>query len=143
MADILKISDATALALHSLAHLALDPEGSSTTTEIAEIFEASRHHLSKVHQRLAKAGLVRSRRGPAGGIALAKDPAKITLLEIYEVMEGSMLCKPCLFGKDACPRDNCMLSSLLPGLVHRVQDYFENTTLAQLAAKSNWKGKDK
>jgi Rrf2 family protein len=143
MADILKISDATALALHSMAHLALDPEGQSTTTEIAEVFEASRHHLSKVHQRLAKAGLIRSRRGPAGGVALAKDPSKISLLEIYGVMEGSMLCNPCLFGKDACPRNDCMLSSLLPGLVRQVRDYFENTTLAQLAAESNWKGNDK
>ena len=140
MADILKISDATALALHSMAHLALDPEGQSTTTEIAEVFEASRHHLAKVHQRLTKEGLIQSRRGPAGGVALAKDPSQITLLEIYEAMEGSMLCNPCLFGKDVCPRDNCMLASLLPRLALQIRDYFENTTLAQLAAGSNWNG---
>ena len=143
MADILKISDATALALHSMTHLALDPEGQSTTPEIAEVFEASRHHLSKVHQRLTKAGLIQSRRGPAGGVALARDPEKIPLMEIYEVMEGSMLCNPCLFGKDPCPRNNCMLASLLPGLARQIRDYFENTTLAQLAAGSNWKGNDK
>jgi Rrf2 family protein len=143
MADILKISDATALALHSMVHLALDPEGQSTTTEIAKVLEASRHHLSKVHQRLVAAGLIRSRRGPAGGVALAKDPKKIMLLEIYEVMEGPMSCSPCLFGKEACPRNGCMLSSLLPELVLQVRNYFENTTLAQLTAESNWKGIDK
>ncbi|MEA2069204.1 MAG: Rrf2 family transcriptional regulator [Verrucomicrobiota bacterium] len=138
MADILKISDATALALHSMVHLAIDPGGLSTTAEIAELFEASRHHLAKVHQRLTKAGLIRSNRGPAGGVTLAKKPSKITLLEIYEVMEGSMLCNPCLFGKDTCPRNDCVLGALLPGLARQVRDYFEKTTLAQLAEESNW-----
>jgi len=143
MADILKISDATALALHSMAHLALDPEGRSTTTEIAKIFDVSHHHLSKVHQRLTKAKLICSWRGPAGGVALAKDPKEITLLEIYEVMEGSMTCSPCLFCKEVCPRNGCMLSSLLPELVQQVHNYFGSTTLAQLAVESNWKGIDK
>ncbi len=138
MADIIKISDATALALHSMVHLSIDPEGQSTTAEIAEAFDASRHHLAKVHQRLTKAGLIKSNRGPAGGVTLAKDPAKITLLEIYEVIEGSMLCNPCLFGNDICPRVNCVLGNLLPGLARQVRDYFEQTTVAQLAAESKW-----
>lgn len=138
MADILKISDATALALHSMVHLAIEPDGQSTTAEIAELFDVSRHHLAKVHQRLTKAGLIWSHRGPAGGVGLAKDPEETTLLEIYEVMEGSMLCNPCLFGKDACPRNDCVLGVLLPALARQVRDYFEKTTLAQLAKESNW-----
>ena len=138
MADILKISDATALALHSMVHLAITPEGQSTTAEIAELFDASRHHLAKVHQRLTKLGFLQSHRGPTGGVSLAKDPAKVTLLEIYEAMEGSMLCTPCLFGKDVCPRADCVLGSLLPGLARQVKNYFEETTLAQLAKESNW-----
>ncbi len=137
MADILKISDATALALHSMVHLATSPGEHSTTAEIAELFEASRHHLAKVHQRLTKAGLIVSQRGPSGGVGLARDPAEITLLEIYEVMEGTMICKPCLFGKDICPRPECILATLLPGLARQVREYFEQTTLAQLAKESN------
>ena len=143
MADILKISDATALALHSMVHLARDPEVKSTTAEIAAFFEASKHHLAKVHQRLTKAGLIYSNRGPAGGVGLAKDPAEITLLDIYEVMEGPMMCHACLFGKDVCPRADCVLGELLPGLARQVKDYFEKTTLAQLAKESNWGEKNK
>ena len=138
MADIIKISDATALALHSMVHLAIEPESQSTTAEIAEIFEASRHHLAKVHQRLTKAGLILSARGPGGGVALSKKPSEITLLNIYESMEGPMLCHPCLFGKEECPRADCVLSGLLPGLARQVRIYFEQTTLAQLAEESNW-----
>ena len=142
MADILKISDATALALHSMVHLALEPEKQSTTAEIAAFFDASKHHLAKVHQRLTKAGLINSNRGPSGGVGLAKDPKEITLLEIYEVMEGPMMCHACLFGKDKCPRVDCVLGDLLPGLAQQVQDYFKQTTLAQLAKESTWGNKN-
>lgn len=138
MADFLKISDATALALHSMVHLAMTPEGNATTTEIAKLFGASRHHLAKVHQRLTRGGLIVSRRGPSGGVQLAKEPESICLLDIYEVMEGSMLCNPCLFGKDRCPRNDCVLRMLLPGLARQVRNYFEKTTLAMLAEESNW-----
>lgn len=138
MADIFKISDATALALHSMVHLALNPTEQATTAEIADLFQASRHHLAKVHQRLTKAGLLKSNRGPAGGVSLAKTPNSISLLEIYEVMEGSMLCNSCLFGHDACPRSECMLRNLLPGLAEQVRDYFNKTTLDKLATDSSW-----
>lgn len=138
MADIIKISDATALAMHSLVHLALHQEGGSTTAQIADVFEASRHHLAKVHQKLTKAGYITSSRGPAGGVSLAKEADTISLLEIYELMEGSMLCQPCLFGKDKCPRNDCVLGALLPGLAEQVHNYFEKTTIAQLAQESNW-----
>ncbi len=138
MADILKISDATALALHSMVQLALKPTGQSTTAVLAEMFQVSRHHLAKVHQRLTRAGLISSQRGPTGGVGLAKAPEEITLLEIYEAMEGSMLSNPCLFGKEECPRASCMLEQFLPELARQVRDYFEATTLAQLARESNW-----
>jgi Rrf2 family protein len=139
MADIIKISDATALALHTMMHLAIYPDEQLTTAEIAKVFEASKHHLAKVHQRLTKAGLIFANRGPGGGVGLAKDPAKITLLDIYEVMEDALICTtPCLFGKEVCPRGDCMLSNLLPGLAIQVRDYFEQTTLAQLAEQSSW-----
>jgi len=138
MADIIRISDATALALHSMVHLAIEPEGQSTTAKIAELFDVSRHHLAKVHQRLTKAGLIESQRGPAGGVSLARPAARIKLLDIYEAMEGNMICHPCLFGKQKCPRADCVLGALLPGLARQVRDYFEQTTLAMLAEESTW-----
>ena len=143
MADIIKISDAAALALHSMVQLAINPDAQPTAAEIAKVFEVSRHHLAKVHQRLTRAGLILSYRGPGGGVVLAKDPSEITLLEIYEAMEGTMRCSPCLLGKEVCPRANCVLSGLLPGLARQVRDYFDHTTLAQLAEESNWEMNNK
>ena len=135
MADVIKISDATALALHSMVHLASGRDMQSTTAEIAKLHDVSKHHLAKVHQRLTKAELINSHRGPGGGVELARDAAEITLLDVYEAMEGAFVCSPCLFGREVCPRDHCVLAGLLPNLARQVRDYFANTTLAELAAE--------
>ena len=78
MTNLLRISDAASLGLHTMGLLA----GRSTrlsTQEIARSLGASEHHLAKVMQRLAKMGLVVSTRGPQGGFVLSRPPAEITL----------------------------------------------------------------
>jgi len=139
MSNIVRLSDATALALHSMMHLAVEREAHSTTASIAELYGVSRHHLAKVHQRLTRAGLIRSRRGPAGGVELGKEPEEILLLEIYEVTEGSLVPENCLLGKDECPRELCFMRNLLPAISEQIEVYFKNTTLAEAVAFSEWK----
>ncbi|HEY5653119.1 MAG TPA: Rrf2 family transcriptional regulator [Pontiella sp.] len=144
MADLVKISDGAALAIHSMIQLAIDYKRDrlSTTAEISELFGASRHHLAKVHQRLTRVGLIHSSRGPAGGVALAKDPAQITLLDVYEAIDGPMDQFPCLFGRSGCPRCDCTLSGILPSISELTHNYFGKTTLAELAEKSKWENPD-
>ncbi|MDE2491365.1 MAG: Rrf2 family transcriptional regulator [Elusimicrobia bacterium] len=43
--------------------------------------------LSKSLQRLARAGILESRRGPGGGYRLAVDPAKLSLLELADSLD--------------------------------------------------------
>ena len=88
MADVLRISDATALVLHTLGYLAGRPNKQVTTAEITEVFQVSKHHLAKEHQRLTKSGLIHSHRGPSGESSVGKSPENITLQEICEAMEG-------------------------------------------------------
>ena len=135
MADIIKILDATALALHSMVHLAINPDEQLTTAGIAEVFEASKHHLAKVHQRLAKAGLIISQRGPTGGVGLAKDPEGITLLEIYEALDGTLSNQDCLFGHPVCDRQYCVFGDLITNVHDQIDNHFTTTTLADLIEK--------
>lgn len=55
---------------------------------LAEACDLPETYLSKILQQLAQAGVVASRRGRRGGYMLRKSPAKTTLLEIIEAMEG-------------------------------------------------------
>jgi len=47
-------------------------------------------YLEQIFQRLRRAGLVRSKRGPGGGYTLARAAEEISLREIVEALEGSL-----------------------------------------------------
>jgi Rrf2 family protein len=47
-------------------------------------------YLEQIFQRLRRAGLVDSKRGPGGGYTLARAPEEISLREIIEALEGPL-----------------------------------------------------
>jgi Rrf2 family protein len=47
-------------------------------------------YLEQIFQRLRRAGLVRSKRGPGGGYRLARAPEEISLREVVEAVEGPL-----------------------------------------------------
>lgn len=47
-------------------------------------------YLEQIFQRLRRAELVMSKRGPGGGYTLARSPAEITLREVVEAVEGPL-----------------------------------------------------
>ena len=133
MSGVLKISEAASLALHSMALLSTNPEKSVTTREIAAKFQISEAHLSKVLQRLAKAGLVRSTRGPKGGFVMNKPPDEITLLDVYEVIEGPFVSCRCLLSSPVCNGDLCILGGILGSVDEQIKEYLAETKLSKLA----------
>jgi len=134
MPNVLKISEAASLALHTTVLLAVDIAKSHTTREIAQLLGVSEAHLSKVMQRLVKEGIVHSIRGPKGGFTLAADPKKTSLLEVFEVIEGPLTHTDCLLSRRVCDGTNCILGSLLQNTNKAVHDYLENTRIADLTS---------
>ncbi len=130
---MLHISEAAVLAFHAMAMLARDPDRLISTHEIANSLSISENHLAKVRQELAKAGLVDAFRGPTGGFKLAKSPAEITLMEVFEAIEGPYRPSDCLLGHPACDGKNCVLGGLVESVNGQVRAYLSGTTLAQLA----------
>jgi len=132
MSTILRISEATSLALHAMALLARDPERVLSTHAIARALHASEAHLSKVMQRLHKARLVTSVRGAAGGFLPEKPADDVSILDIYEAIEGPIPDATCLLGKPICDRHPCVLGRLLETVNREVRRYFTDTRLSQL-----------
>ncbi|MCI2428550.1 Rrf2 family transcriptional regulator [Candidatus Acetothermia bacterium] len=132
MTRLLKISDATALGLHTMVYLAESPDGFITTSEIATYLRASEAHLAKVLQRLTKAGLIKSTRGPKGGFTLVEGGEKTSLLTIYQLLEGPFPSLDCLFPAPICNNTDCIMGGLLNKLSREIQEYLATTTIMQL-----------
>ena len=133
MSSILKISEAVALAIHACVIIAKKKAESKTSaTSIASALKASEAHLSKVMQRLVKAGIVDSARGPGGGFVIKARPEDIRLIDIYEAVDGVFKCGNCLFDHQACDGKKCLLGNFIENINEQVKAFFETKTLASL-----------
>ncbi|MCE5252344.1 Rrf2 family transcriptional regulator [bacterium] len=141
MSRVLNISDAAILAFHALVYCAGHTDRTVSLREIATEYRVSEAHLSKVMQRLVKAGFVKSTRGPGGGFMLDNDPGAISMLEIYELFEGPLSTSSCLFETPVCSFDTCVFGALLDELNTTVRKYLTTTKLSDIAhAKPKVKG---
>lgn len=134
MAQILKISEASAIAIHALLQLTQAGGKPVQVKEIGSRFSVSEAHCSKVMQRLVRAGMVQALRGPRGGFVLTADPASATILDVYEAMEGPLEDTSCFFQVRKCA-DGCIFGGLMHTLNREVREHFGATTLRQAADK--------
>ncbi|MGI6567365.1 MAG: RrF2 family transcriptional regulator, partial [Limnochordia bacterium] len=133
VAGVVAVSEMLSLALHSMVLIALKDQEYVNVREIAAATGASEAHLAKVLQRLAKAGLLRSVRGPKGGFALTKAPEDVTMLDVYEVIEGPVTESRCPTGRPACPFAACILGGVPERLNKEFTDYLQSKTLGDLS----------
>ena len=133
MAGLLKLSEAVSLGLHATVILAANHDGPCTARRLAERLRASEAHLAKVMQRLVKAGLVLSTRGPRGGFVLAAPPEEISLLQVYEAIEGPVEPTGCVFGVPVCDRETCIFGGFVSEFENRFRAYLANTRLSELS----------
>lgn len=130
---MLRISDAVNLAFHAMMLLAADKSGRELSVqELSRRLDVSDNHLSKVMQRLAKAKIVKSKRGPKGGFYLARSPEEIRLIDIYEPIEGVLPEETCLLRKPLCDGECCLLGSLLHNMQRQIRTHLTSTTLADI-----------
>ena len=130
MNSILNISEAASIAIHAMTFIAaLDRETPVSTSEIAGQLDVSENHLSKVLQRLMKAGLVDARRGPKGGFLLARGADEITLLDVFEAIEGPLSVRTCLMKTRICDPGNCILGDMVHEVTSSVKQYLSSHTL--------------
>lgn len=130
MSGIIRLSDASSIALHAMILLAKPGVRRLTVREMAEEIGASAAHLSKVIQHLSKLGFVRSKSGPNGGVELSRSPQSIRLLDIYEALEGPYRVGECPLGRDSCPFNRgCIFGDLFCRVEAQVTDFLKKTTL--------------
>lgn len=138
MSTLVRMSEATALALHASVYLASQPRRRVTVTELAGVCRASVDHMNKVCQRLTRAKIITSRRGQHGGLNLGPPAGRLRLARIYELFEGRLGGPACLLKRSACQglhAGQCVFSQDLAPIHAQIHRYLRGTSLATVAAR--------
>lgn len=135
MSEIVHISEAASLGIHSLALMSGEKNGFVSVTQIAGELGVSRSHLSKILMKLAREGLVLSHRGPGGGFSLARNPEKISLFEIYEAVEGPLSQARCLLHRKKCPYSSCLLGGVIGKVNGEIKENLSSKKLSSVRMK--------
>jgi Rrf2 family protein len=86
------LTGTTELALRALIVLGLErPAHPLPPSRLAVALGCSPTYLGKTLNLLVKADVLQSVRGARGGVVLARNPASITLLEVVEACQGSLV----------------------------------------------------
>ncbi len=128
----LRISEAASLGMHAMGLLSTRNHIPMSARVAADRLGVSEAHLSKVLQRLARVGLLRSTRGPKGGFSLTRDPATVSLLEVFEAIEGPVQPAACLFGIPLCDGASCVLGKVIVDVNNTLFEYLAEKTLADI-----------
>ena len=135
----MQISSRFSVGVHVLTLLATNPPGGLLTSDrMADSVNTNPVVIRRILGQLKKAGLVEVR-AAAGGTYLRRDPATITLLDVYRAVD---VVEEHLFSIHQKPNPHCLvgrnIQASLDGVLGRAQTALEQelaaTTLAQVVA---------
>ncbi len=87
----MKRNSRLSLALHTLSHMAGDPDRVRTSSDIASHAGTNSVVVRRVLGRLREAGLLTSEKGHSGGWRLARSPEEITLADVYLALDENLV----------------------------------------------------
>ena len=131
----MRLTSFTDYGLRMLMRMAGAPERGFSTAELAAELGLSRHHLTKIMQRLAGAGIVATRRGGGGGAVLARPAGEIRLGEVVRLLEEGQALVACFAreGGDCVIEGRCRLKGRLRSAEAAFLADLDRSTLADIA----------
>ncbi|MBI5505013.1 MAG: Rrf2 family transcriptional regulator [Deltaproteobacteria bacterium] len=124
-------------AIRALSYLAQHADnGPVLARDIAGAEKIPQQFLSKILHQLGLKGLVRSQKGPGGGFALARSPAKISIADISAAVDGvPNAASQCLLGMSRChDSTGCVLHREWKTFRSQYESRIASRTLEELAA---------
>ena len=129
----MKVRKSAAYALHALMYMVRHSTQLPATTDmIAKAEGIPSNYLAKIFQQLVKARFVKAVNGKNRGYVFARAPEEISLLELFEAIEGSPLFDDCFLRHCECggTKENCHIFSVWVNATKQVKEILEETTVA-------------
>jgi len=119
----------------ALALAASYPDGAYVTiADIAERMALPPTYTPQILGKLIRAEIAISKPGRGGGYRLARHPGEISMLQVVEAAEGSLLNARCTLRGGACRRDDrCVVHDTWVAAEEAFRGELARTTLAQVA----------
>ena len=138
----MKLSTRTRYGTRALLELALHKgEGPIFLKDIARRQQISLPYLEHLVAPLIAGGIIRSTKGPRGGISLTRNPEEIKLSEITHLLEGSVAPVECVNNPGICNRSGtCATRDIWSQLKEAMDGVLESTTLQDLVERQKKKG---
>lgn len=117
--------------------LAISPNERVASGALATRTQVPQDYLSKVLQLLARADLIKGRRGVGGGYQLARPAAEITMVEVINAVEPLKRIESCPLGLDNHGPNLCPLHRRMDLAAKAVIDILDDVTLDDLLNEPN------
>ena len=125
---MMRVSQRLDYALRAVVLLAAQPPGKYVAAgEIADRLLLPRRFVEQQLSALAKAGIVDSRRGPAGGVALARAPREIYMLDLVRAVQGAVI--------DVPKQAESAVAEMWQHMAVVVEEYLASKTVEDLLAR--------
>jgi Rrf2 family protein len=109
-------------------------QGHLTIKEIARRQSVSIAYLEQLLNKLRRAGLIKSLKGPGGGYVLSKKPEEISIGMILNALEGPIAITQCLgpYAKGCKRIEGCVARLLWKSLGEEIENFLETINLRAL-----------
>jgi Rrf2 family iron-sulfur cluster assembly transcriptional regulator len=143
-----KISTQIRYGVRALCDIAYNSAGNPAQVNcISERQGISPRYIEQIFQKLKKAGLIKSIRGPAGGYYLTRRPEEITVGDVVRAVDGKSIQLVFCSGekkgrKKACERyGKCVVSDVWGEASKRLMDYFDSVSINNICEEARERGK--
>jgi Rrf2 family protein len=143
----MKVNSNIRYGLRALCDIVYSSAGNpAQVREIAARQRISPRYIEQIFQKLKKAGLLRSVRGPSGGYFLSRKPEDITVGDVIKAIDGEninlVLCA--VQGKRnsrSCEKfGECVISEMWGEASRRLTEYFNTVSVKQICDEARKKG---
>jgi Rrf2 family protein len=120
--------------LIALRHLASTPGSTASARDIAEAYRLPVPLLAKVLQKLTRERILESVAGTTGGYRLARDPQRITALEVVRALDGPVILTHCFTEHGTCDQsESCTVREPLRRVHEGILELLNKFTIMDLA----------
>lgn len=141
----MKLSTQTRYGVRAIFDIAYHSGGGETQVkDISRRQGISPRYIEQIFQKLRKAGILGSKRGPNGGYFLIKKAEEISIGQIIKVTEGNINPVNCTINKGVkkiCEKSgNCVTQVVWNEAGKKLKEYFDSVTIKDLCDMARMMG---